>query len=71
MVAFNGRILATEEAKQLANGKSPAKYINSSTTFAYKKNEVLYGLFENKEAIRTSGAVTVVEECFTLQSVTD
>ena len=69
VVAFNGRILATEEAKQLANGKSPAKYINSSTTFAYKKNEVLYGLFENKEAIRTSGIVNVVEGCFDVQSM--
>ena len=69
VVAFNGRILATEEAKQLANGKSPAKYINSATTFAYKKNEVLYGLFENKEAIRTSGIVNVVEGCFDVQSM--
>lgn len=69
VVAFNGRILATEEAKQLANGKSPAKYINSATTFAYKKNEVLYGLFENKEAIRESGIVNVVEGCFDVQSM--
>lgn len=69
VVAFNGRILKSEDDRLAAKGESPRKYINSATTGVYKKGDVLYGLYENKEHIRSSNVVNVVEGCFDVQSM--
>jgi DNA primase len=50
-VALGGRIL----------GEGHPKYLNSPETPIYHKGSVLYGLFENKGAIRRAGAGYVVE----------
>ncbi len=51
-VAFGGRALK--------KGVEP-KYLNSPETAAYKKSEILYGLFQAKNAIRTAHYVIMVE----------
>lgn len=53
VVAMAGRILANE--------KGIAKYINSPETELYHKNEVLYGLFQAKNAIRAQDNCLLVE----------
>jgi len=56
-VAFAGRIF----------GKcNQAKYINSKNSFLYNKNEVLFGLNENRNNIRRSKTVILVEGYFDL-----
>ena len=54
MVAFGGRIL----------DDSLPKYINSPETDVYHKGQVLYGLYQARDAIRHSGTVLVVEGYF-------
>jgi len=51
VVAFGGRIL----------GDGQPKYLNSPETPVYNKSKVLYGLFQNKGAIRRAGRGYVVE----------
>jgi DNA primase len=51
-IAFGGRTL--EDSDEV-------KYINSPETAIYQKGRTLYGLFQNKEAIRKAGEVVVVE----------
>ncbi len=46
IVAFSGRLV-------MPNDKAP-KYLNSPDTIAYKKSEILMGLFQAKEATRKS-----------------
>ncbi len=52
VVAFGGRALK--------KGMEP-KYLNSPETAAYKKSEILYGLFQAKNAIRAEHHVIMVE----------
>ncbi|MDX2189837.1 MAG: DNA primase [Bacteroidota bacterium] len=53
VIAFTGRILTSD--------KSVAKYINSPETELYHKSNVLYGLFQAKNAIRTENNCFLVE----------
>ena len=53
VVGFSGRTLSTE--------KSEAKYINSPETFLYSKGKMLYGLYENREAVRKEDKIVLVE----------
>ena len=53
VVGFGGR--------QLRDTKDGAKYINSPETLIYKKNKVLYGLYQAKEAIKKEGVCYLVE----------
>ncbi|MFZ3121639.1 MAG: CHC2 zinc finger domain-containing protein [Variovorax sp.] len=53
IVAFGGRRLAEES--------SAAKYLNSADTPIFHKSNVLYGLFEAREAIRRSRRALIVE----------
>lgn len=53
VVAFSGRYLGTFEGAP--------KYLNSPETLIYKKNELLYGLYQGKEAIRRSKFAIIVE----------
>ncbi len=55
IVGFGGR--------SIDQYKSP-KYLNSPETHIYKKSEILYGLFENKDIIRESREVILVEGYF-------
>lgn len=61
VVAFGGRDL----------GDSPAKYVNSPETAAYKKSRVLYGLFEGRDALRKEGRAILVEGYFDLMRCFD
>ncbi len=54
IVGFGGRILPN-------NSKELAKYINSPDTPVYHKSQILYGLFQAKDAIRRAGFAILVE----------
>ncbi len=54
-VAFGARILPGDAEKD------QPKYINSPETPVYNKSRVLYGLYQNKSAIRKAGFGVVVE----------
>ena len=54
MVAFGGRVL----------DDSLPKYINSPETEVYHKGQVLYGLYQARDAIRHNGEALVVEGYF-------
>ncbi len=53
VVGFGGRIL-DKEAKT-------AKYLNTSDTPVFQKGRILYGLYQNREAIRKEDQVILVE----------
>lgn len=53
VVGFSGRVLVSETKE--------AKYINSPETGVYHKSQMLYGLYENREAIRKEDKVVLVE----------
>ena len=53
-VAFGGRAL----------GDEPAKYINSPESIVYKKSNVLYGLYEARDALRSTKSAFLVEGYF-------
>ncbi len=57
VVAFAGRIMAKDE-------KAP-KYINSPETEIYHKSQIVYGIFQAKNAIRQH------DECFLTEGYTD
>ncbi len=54
VVGFGGRILPSDR-------KDFAKYINSPDTKVYHKSQILYGLFQAKDAIRRAGFAILVE----------
>ncbi len=53
VVGFSGRVLEAEVKE--------AKYINSPETVLYAKRKMLYGLFENKQAIKQKDQIVLVE----------
>jgi len=53
VIAFGGRILRTD--------KKTAKYINSPETAVYHKSDVLYGIYQAKNAIRQQDLCYLVE----------
>ncbi len=53
IAGFSGRYLGDFEGAP--------KYLNSPETIIYKKNEILYGLFQAKESIRKSSFSLIVE----------
>lgn len=57
VIAFGARILKKD--------KSQAKYLNSPETEVYHKSEVLYGIFQAKQAIRQA------DTCFLVEGYTD
>ncbi len=59
VVGFGGRIL----------GDGQPKYLNSPETAVFDKSRTLFGLYNNKEAIRTAGRCMVVEGNFDLLSL--
>ncbi|MEQ8237645.1 MAG: DNA primase [Cyclobacteriaceae bacterium] len=61
VVAFGARILNTDNG---SNKKQP-KYLNSPETELYHKSNVLYGIFQAKQAIRQA------DNCFIVEGYTD
>lgn len=57
VLAFGARILGTD--------KNQPKYINSPETEIYRKSNVLYGLFQGKNAIRNA------DNCYLVEGYTD
>jgi DNA primase len=53
VVGFSGRTLS-QDVKE-------AKYINSPETILYSKSKMLYGMYENREAIRKEDKIVLVE----------
>lgn len=53
VVGFSGRTLSKDA--------NEAKYINSPETVTYHKSQMLYGLYENREAIRKEDKIVLVE----------
>lgn len=53
IIGFSGRYIGTS--------KLAPKYLNSPETIVYKKNEILYGLYQAKESIRKSNFIILVE----------
>ncbi len=56
VIGFSARIVPGENVDERA-----AKYINSPQSDVYDKSKVLYGLYQAKKAIRSSGYVIIVE----------
>ncbi|MDP4199182.1 MAG: DNA primase [Bacteroidota bacterium] len=54
IVGFGGRIMP-------GTSKEVAKYINSPDTSVYHKSQILYGLFQAKDAVRRRGFAVLVE----------
>ena len=55
VVAFGGRIMFEDKEKKFA------KYVNSSDSEVYHKNEQLYGIYQAKSAIKARDCVYLVE----------
>lgn len=53
VIGFSGRYIGTS--------KEAPKYLNSPETLVYKKNEILYGLYQAKEALRKEKFAILVE----------
>jgi DNA primase len=70
VVAFSGRALADPpNADRKPDGEKPAKYINSKESPIYTKGNVLFGLFQARQAIRTEEIALVVEGNFDVFSL--
>lgn len=61
---ISGRVLAFG-ARMLGKDKNQPKYINSPETEIYHKSQVLYGLFQGKNAIRNA------DNCYLVEGYTD
>ncbi len=68
VVAFSGRALPDPPGAKPRDEK-PAKYINSTETPVYTKGNVLFGLFQARQAIRERGFAIVVEGNFDVFSL--
>lgn len=68
IVGFSGRTIPADGAKDEAEEKAGAKYVNTSETPVYTKGNVLYGLNVTREAIKKENKAIVVEGEFDLLS---
>ncbi len=62
VIAFGARILKIDKNQP---GGAPPKYLNSPETTVYHKSQVLYGIFQAKQAIRQE------EVCYLTEGYTD
>ena len=70
VVAFSGRALADPPDADIKPGADkPAKYINSKESRIYTKGNVLFGLFQGRQAIREAELAVVVEGNFDVFSL--
>ncbi|KAA6440969.1 DNA primase [Dyadobacter flavalbus] len=64
VIAFGARILKSEKGGNAKQANQP-KYLNSPETDVYHKSEVLYGIYQAKNAIRNQ------ELCYLVEGYTD
>lgn len=80
VIAFSGRALSEPDPSQLTqlgipplhdsdNASQRAKYVNSPESPLYKKRDVLFGLYQARQALRESGKALVVEGNFDVVSL--
>jgi DNA primase len=77
VIAFSGRMLADPEPQELATlgiaalpaSEGAGKYVNSPETAIYRKREAVFGLYQAKDAIRTSDRCVLVEGNFDVVSL--
>ncbi|MEZ4227794.1 MAG: DNA primase [Polyangiaceae bacterium] len=79
VVAFSGRALPEPSEEQLAgaglsplgtgNSDAPAKYLNSPESPIYRKREVLFGLYQARQAVRERDQCILVEGNFDVVSL--
>jgi DNA primase len=78
VIAFSGRSLSEPEQSELTDagiasmgggGEPPAKYVNSPESPIYRKREAVFGLYQARQALRSSGECVVVEGNFDVVSL--
>jgi DNA primase len=69
VVAFSGRALAAIPGDEQPADKTPAKYINSPETPIYLKKNLLFGLWQARNAIRQAERAILVEGNFDVVSL--
>lgn len=79
VVGFSGRALDEPEAETLRaagiealgtdRSEPPAKYVNSPESSIYKKREIVFGLHQARQALRTENECVVVEGNFDVVSL--
>jgi DNA primase len=67
VVAFSGRVLPDPETGQV--DKETGKYINSPESPIYRKGEIVFGLYQARQAIREADQALVVEGNFDVVSL--
>jgi DNA primase len=67
VVAFSGRVLPDPESGQV--DKETGKYVNSPESPIFRKGEVVFGLFQARQAIRQREAAVLVEGNFDVVSL--
>ncbi|NIJ55341.1 DNA primase [Dyadobacter arcticus] len=65
VIAFGARILKSDKANANQKGANQPKYLNSPETDVYHKSDVLYGIFQAKNAIRQ------LDHCYLVEGYTD
>lgn len=71
MVAFGGRKLKAITKEEIASDKDNPKYINSAESKFYKKENILYGLFQAAKSIRVMGKAILTEGYYDVVSMHD
>ncbi|HEX6767689.1 MAG TPA: DNA primase, partial [Polyangiaceae bacterium] len=78
VIAFSGRALEEPPPERLralglepsaAAGEPPAKYMNSPESPVYRKREAVFGLYQARQALRTSDRAVLVEGNFDVLSL--
>jgi DNA primase len=65
VIAFGARILKSDKNSQNQKAANQPKYLNSPETEVYHKSDVLYGIFQAKNAIRQQ------DHCYLVEGYTD
>jgi DNA primase len=69
VVGFSARQLDGAAVTASSSGDPPAKYINSPESPIYKKSKLLYGLYQARDGMRTTGRAVLVEGNFDVISL--
>lgn len=78
VVGFSGRSLAAPSPEQMAQhglsplgsgDEAPAKYMNSPESAIYKKREIVFGLYQARDAVRQQNECVLVEGNFDVMSL--
>lgn len=71
IVAFGGRKLKPVTADEIERDKDNPKYINSTDSKFYKKDGILYGLYQASKSIRSMGYAILTEGYYDVISMHD